>query len=130
MNNKKLKIAYWSVLVLMTVGMLGSAVPSVLQLPYAVEHFVNVLHLPLYLLVFTGAIKLAGLVVLYIPGYPRLKEWVFAGFVFDLAGAWYCNFISMHSFAAALPVFMYMVVLLVLYGLHRKLEQSRLTVNH
>jgi hypothetical protein len=129
MEIRKLKIAFWAVLILLTIGMLGSAVPAVLQLPYAVEHFVNVLHLPLYLLAFTGAIKLAGLVVLYLPGYYRLKEWVFAGFVFDLVGAWYCNFISRHSFAATWPVLLYLLVLLMLYGLYRKIEQSRLGVN-
>jgi hypothetical protein len=121
MNTKKLTIAYWSVLIFMTIGMLFSAIPSVLKLPYAVEHFCNVLKLPEYLLVFTGAIKLIGLIVLYIPGYPRLKEWVFAGFIFDITGAWYCNFTAMNSFRATIPVLFYMALLLVLYYLYHKL---------
>lgn len=120
MKNKKLKIAYWGVLIFITIGMLFSAVPSVLKLPYAVEHFCNVLQLPEYLLVFTGIIKILGLVVLYIPRYPKLKEWVFAGFAFDLTGAWYCNFSSLHSFAATAPVLIYIAILFLLYYLYNR----------
>jgi hypothetical protein len=121
MKNKSIKIAYWAVLGLITFGMLFSAVPSVLKLPYAVEHFCNVLRLPEYLLVFTGLIKLIGLVVLYIPGYPKLKEWVFAGFTFDLMGAWYCNFSVMNSFSASVPALVFLALIAVLYYLYTKL---------
>ena len=122
MKNKKLKIAYWAVLVFITIGMLFSAVPSVLKLPYAVQHFCNVLKLPEYLLVFTGIIKIIGLIALYIPGYPRLKEWIFAGFTFDLIGAWYCNYSGLQSFAGTIPVLIYLVIFLVLYYLYRKIH--------
>ncbi len=130
MGNRKINIAYWTVLVVMTIGILGSAVPGALKLSYAVEHFVTVLKLPEYLLVFTSLLKLAGLTALYIPGYMRIKEWVFAGFVFDLTGAWYCNFVATQSFTAALPVLIYLVILLLLYTLHRKRNQVQSIVNH
>lgn len=120
MENKKVKIAYWCVLVVLTVGMLLSAVPSVLKLPYAVEHFCNVLKLPEYLLAFTGLLKIFGLVALYIPGFPKIKEWVFAGLTFDLVGAWYCNFTALNSFTASIPIIVYMAVLAVLYILYNK----------
>ena len=119
---KKIKIAYWSILIFMTIGMLFSAVPSILKLPYAAEHFCNVLKLPEYLLVFTGLAKLAGLVILYIPKYPKLKEWVFAGFTLDLIGAWYCNFMALKSFAATIPVIIYIIILFTLYYLYNKLN--------
>jgi hypothetical protein len=120
MNTKKIKIVYWIALVLLTIGILFSAIPSVLKLSYAVEHFCNVLKLPEYLLVFTGVLKLLGLVILYIPKFPKLKEWVFAGFTFDLIGAWYCNFEAMNSFATTIPVIFYIAVLLTLYYLYNK----------
>ena len=118
--NKKIKIAYRIVLFFLTIGILFSAVPSVLKLPYAVAYFTNVLKLPEYLLVFTGVLKLAGLVVLYIPRFPKLKEWVFAGFTIDFAGAWYCNVTAANSFAAGIPVIIYLMVLMVLYYLYGK----------
>ena len=71
MENKKIKLAYWSVLIFLTIGILFSAVPSVLKLPYAVDYFCNVLKLPEYLLVFTGLLKIAGLIILFIPKNPK-----------------------------------------------------------
>ncbi|NII26540.1 DoxX family protein [Pseudoflavitalea sp. X16] len=124
MKITKIKIAYWIVLVFITIGMLFSAVPSVLKLPYAVEHFCNVLKLPEYLLVFTGVIKIIGLITLYIPGYPRLKEWIFAGFTFDLIGAWYCNYSGLNSFAGTLPVLVYLLILFVLYYLYHRIHPT------
>jgi hypothetical protein len=128
MENKKFKIAYWCVLMLFTVGMLLSAVPSVLKLDYAVEHFVNILKLPEYLLPFTAWLKILGLVPLFIPVSQKFKEWAFAGFAFDLAGAWYCNFRAL-SFAAAMPIVIYMVVLLALYYLYIRSYGVRREVN-
>jgi len=42
---------------------------------------------PLYFLVSLGIWKLLGAVALIIPGFPRLKEWAYAGVFFDLTGA-------------------------------------------
>lgn len=122
MATRKTLITYRIVLVLLSIGILASAVPGVLKLTYAVAHFTGVLHLPEYLLVYISAVKLAGLVILYLPGRPKLKEWVFAGFMFDLTGAWFCNFTATGSFAAALPVLLYIAVLLWLYWLYNKLR--------
>lgn len=119
MENKKFRIVYWCVLLLFTVGMLLSAVPSVLKLDYAVEHFVNVLKLPEYLLPFTGWLKILGLVPLFIPILSKITEWAFAGFAFDLIGGWYCNFSAL-NFNDAMPVVLYMVVLGALYYLYTK----------
>jgi len=121
MNTKKLKIAYWSVLILFSIGILSSAIPSILKLPYAVAHFCNVLKMPEYLLVFTGVLKLAGLIALYIPNYPKLREWTFSAFAFDLIGAWYCNLNGTNSFLFAMPVLVFLLVLFILYYLNSKL---------
>jgi hypothetical protein len=122
MKSNRIKIAYRIILVFLTIGMLFSAVPSVLKLPFAVAHFTNVLKLPEYLLVFTGILKLAGLVALYLPNLTKLKEWVFAGFTFDLLGAWYCNVVAINSFSAGIPVIIYMALILVLYYLHGRIN--------
>lgn len=120
MKKNKINIAYWITLVILSIGILFSAIPSVLKLPYAVEYFTNVLKLPEYLLFFTGIIKLLGLVVLYIPGFSRLKEWVFAGFTFNLVGAWYCNVVALHSYAAGMPVVIYLMIVFLLYYLYER----------
>ena len=42
---------------------------------------------PAYFLVILGVWKLLGVVAIAAPGLPRLKEWAYAGFSFDLSGA-------------------------------------------
>ena len=42
---------------------------------------------PSYFLVILGVWKLLGAVALAIPRFPRLKEWAYAGVLFDLTGA-------------------------------------------
>ena len=68
--------------------MLGSAIPDILVQPIAVEGFRELGH-PVYLLPFTGIAKFPGVVVILVPGFPRIKEWAFAGLIIDLTGATY-----------------------------------------
>lgn len=42
---------------------------------------------PLYFMTIIGLAKMAGTVVLLIPGQPLLKEWAYAGLAFNLVGA-------------------------------------------
>ena len=42
---------------------------------------------PVYLLTILGVWKLLGGITLLVPGFPRLKEWAYAGIFFELTGA-------------------------------------------
>jgi uncharacterized membrane protein YphA (DoxX/SURF4 family) len=42
---------------------------------------------PIYLLAILGWWKILGAIVLIAPGFPRLKEWAYAGTFFELTGA-------------------------------------------
>lgn len=44
---------------------------------------------PAYIVPFLSVAKLLGLIVIFIPKYPRLKEWAYAGIAFDIIGATY-----------------------------------------
>ena len=85
-----MKIAYWIVTVLMTAFITLSAVPDVLMVDGAVEIFQH-LGYPRYLVPFIGLAKLLAVVVVLVPGLPRLKEWAYAGLVIDLVGAFYSH---------------------------------------
>lgn len=87
---KKIKVLYWIVTGLMAAFMLMGSIPDVLQIPDAVAIFKH-LGYPTYLLPFIGIAKILGVVALLIPGLQRLKEWAYAGLVFDLAGALYSH---------------------------------------
>lgn len=85
---KKTKIIYWIFTSLFAFLMLGSAIPDIFSVQAAVEGFQK-LGMPPYLLPFLGIAKTLGVIAILIPGYPRIKEWAYAGLVFDLLGAAY-----------------------------------------
>lgn len=87
---KTTKILYWIFTGLMAALMILSAVPDVLRIPAAVEIFAH-LGYPAYLLPFIGVAKILGVAAVLVPGFPRLKEWAYAGLVFDLVGALYSH---------------------------------------
>jgi uncharacterized membrane protein YphA (DoxX/SURF4 family) len=84
------KRLYWVFTGLMTAFMLMASVPDVLRIPQAVELF-NHLGYPSYLLPFIGTAKILGVAAVLTPGFRRLKEWAYAGLVFDVVGAAYSH---------------------------------------
>jgi hypothetical protein len=87
---KKIKILYWIFTGLMAAFMLMASIPDVLQIPDAVAIFKH-LGYPTHLLPFIGIAKILGVLVILLPGFSRLKEWAYAGLVFDLIGALYSH---------------------------------------
>lgn len=83
---KKTKTLYWIFTGLFSLIMLGSAIPNITSDPMSVEGFKQI-SLPAYLLPFLGIAKALGVLAILIPGYPRIKEWAYAGLIFDLLGA-------------------------------------------
>lgn len=83
---KRDKIIYWAATLWFAFGMVASAIQQI----FAVGGFVEIMQrlgYPPYFSVILGIWKLAGVIVLLIPGYPLLKEWAYAGFVFIMSGA-------------------------------------------
>lgn len=70
--------------------MLLASVPDILRLPDAQAIFAH-LGYPAYLLPFLGVAKVLAVIAILVPGFARLKEWAYAGVVFDLAGALYSH---------------------------------------
>lgn len=85
---KKTTITYWILTGLFAFLMLGSAIPDILVVPMAVEGFRQIGY-PAYLIPFLGWAKLFGVVAILVPGFPRIREWAYAGLFIDLLGATY-----------------------------------------
>jgi hypothetical protein len=77
---------YWVVTALVA---LAFVVPGVLNLARAphIAHDMATLGYPPYFMTILGAWKLLGAVAIVLPRSPRLKEWAYAGMIFDLTGA-------------------------------------------
>jgi hypothetical protein len=84
------KRVYWIVTGLMAAFMLMASIPDILRIPQAVDLFAH-LGYPAYLLPFLGIAKTLAVIVILAPGVPWLKEWAYAGLIFDLIGAFYSH---------------------------------------
>ncbi len=119
---KKINIAFWicTVLVFGPVGF-GSIFETI-SAADSVKIF-TALGYPAYLVPFLGFAKILAIVVIVIPGYPRLKEWAYAGFAFDVLGALYSNIALGRSFPELIFIILPIVFLAASYVLyHKKLE--------
>ena len=80
------RVAYWicTLLVVFFVGSGGLA--FALQVPDVVQGVVA-LGFPVHFVVLLGVWKVLGSIAIVVPGFPLIKEWAYAGIVFDLTGA-------------------------------------------
>lgn len=88
-TNKKTKIWFWIFTILFSGLMLFAAIPDIINNKEAQDFMTKVLGYPNYITRFLGVAKVLGVIAILIPGYPRLKEWAYAGLMFDLIGAAY-----------------------------------------
>ena len=79
-------IAYWVTTALVVFELAMGGVWDILRVPQ-VRGLIERLGYPLYFLIILGIWKLLGAIALIIPRFPRLKEWAYAGVIFDLTGA-------------------------------------------
>jgi uncharacterized membrane protein YphA (DoxX/SURF4 family) len=87
MNNEKLKnIAYWITTILGPASFVIGGVINLTQSEQVVSTM-NHLGYPAYFASILGIWKLLGAIAIAMPGFPRLKEWAYAGFFFDLTAA-------------------------------------------
>jgi uncharacterized membrane protein YphA (DoxX/SURF4 family) len=79
-------IAYWVTTALVASELAIGGVWDILRVP-KVSDLIERLGYPQYFLIILGIWKLLGAIALVIPRFPRLKEWAYAGVLFDLSGA-------------------------------------------
>jgi DoxX-like family len=85
---KRTNSIFWIITILFSAFMLFSAIPEI-RLTAEAKLFMNHLGYPDYFNPFIGVLKILGVIAILVPGYPRITEWAYAGFFFDLTGATY-----------------------------------------
>ena len=105
---KSTKTIYWISTGLFSAFMIFSAIPDIIMMDDAVK-FMTHLGYPKYFIPFIGYAKVLGSLAILIPGFKKIKEWAYAGLVFDLLGAVYSN-ISTDGFQPG------MLVMLVIFA--------------
>jgi hypothetical protein len=79
-------LGYWVATGLFCLAMLPGAVMDLIRAPQVMA-IMQHLGYPDYVATLLGIWKILGVVALLLPGKGTLKEWAYAGFVFDLSGA-------------------------------------------
>lgn len=116
---KTINILYWIATGLFAFIMLGSAIPDIIVMPEAVQGFKEI-GLPAYLLPLVGWAKLLGVIALLVPGFPRLREWAYAGLMIDILGAIYCIAMSGKPLGTWAPIIVIPIVGYVSYVYYHK----------
>ena len=97
MNKKTINIIYWIATSLILAMMLFSAASSFMENPEGAKMMAAIGYRP-YVLHLLAVAKVLGVTAILTPGFPRLKEWAYAGFTFDLIGATYSFYASGFAF--------------------------------
>jgi hypothetical protein len=113
----KRDLAYWATTGLFASAMGASSLIYLTHQPFMVDNVVGALGYPLYVLNILGTAKLLGALALLAPGLPQLKEWAYAGFVFNLIGAAWSHAAVGHGLGEVMPPIVLLGVLAASYTL-------------
>jgi hypothetical protein len=117
---KKTNILYWVFTGLLAVLMLFSSFPNIISDQQSVDLISGHLGYPKYIIPFLGVAKLLGAITLLVPGFPRLKEWAYCGFVIDLTGALYSSISVGDPVSFWAPLFIGFALISASYYFHHK----------
>lgn len=121
MNPKTINILYWIFTVLFALAILSTCIPNEEGFKIITES----LGYPAYFVNYIVVAKVLGVIGILIPGFPRVKEWAYAGLFFDMVSATY-------SFYAAGIFTTGSLAMLIFFGLgiasyvfyHKKLKAA------
>lgn len=77
---------YWVTTVIVALAYFVTGVGNILRFNHIAQDMTH-LGYPTYFLKIIGTWKILAAMVVVIPDIPRIKEWAFAGMIFDLTGA-------------------------------------------
>jgi len=86
-GSKGRTIVYWIITVLVAFPIGSGGIAQLMQYFANPHGVVPVLGYPMYFFAILGFWKFFGALTILVPGFPRLKEWAYAGIFFDLTGA-------------------------------------------
>lgn len=124
---KTTKIIYWVVTGLFALFMIFSAIQNIMVNEGSIDLIHTKLGFPVYIIPFLGWAKLIGAIAILIPGFPRIKEWAYAGLFFDLAGAMFGGIMT-EGILSGVFMSIFLVFHLASYFLYHKVKAQSLDV--
>jgi hypothetical protein len=117
-------VAYWTSTILFALIFATTGALYLIHSPQMVTKLA-LLGYPIYLLAILGTAKILGAVALVVRGFPRLKEWAYAGFVFDFLGAIWSHLAVQGVGKAAAVVLVPLTVVTVSYVSYHRLQEEQ-----
>ena len=108
------KVTYWVSTILLAAMAIFAGTTYVLGSQQAVQGFTHVGY-PQQLRVLLGIAKILGGIALVVPGFPRLKEWAYAGFAFAWIAACVAHYLAKDGPVVFSPLIL-LVVLFISYA--------------
>ena len=124
---KGLKIGYWVATVLTGLAFLMGGFQDLTHSAQMVAGM-KFLGYPEYFLTILGVAKILGAIAIVTPIFPRLKEWAYAGCVFDLIGAAWSHAASGDSAHVSAPLVV-LIFVAASYVTFRLVQNKQLTSN-
>ena len=125
MTTKTVNITYWIATIIFAALMIFSAVGGLQPSQQAIQIFHDGLGYPIYFIQYISFAKLLGVIAILIPGLNKtIKEWAYAGLIFDLIGAMYCNYASGKTTGEWLPIIIFVALGFLSYYLYHKKSAS------
>jgi uncharacterized membrane protein YphA (DoxX/SURF4 family) len=91
--SKRNKIIYWVATLWLALGMTSTGIVQLIKMDEEVTKMAQ-LGYPAYILTLLGVFKILGVVAVLVPRFPLVKEWAYAGFIFNMSGAVFSHLIS------------------------------------
>ena len=126
--SKRNRIVYWISTAWMALGMLSTGLVQLFKVPSGIQPILN-LGYPEYFLTILGVWKILGVIALLIPKLPLVKEWVYAGFFFTMAGAIFSHLLAGNSLQEIAPPLL-LLVLTVVSWYFRPVDRKVIAVNY
>ncbi|AFH47828.1 Putative membrane protein [Ignavibacterium album JCM 16511] len=121
---KRLNIFYWVFTGLLIPSLGYGSIMELMGNPQSIE-IITSLGYPAYLSPFLGVARILALIAIFTPKFPRLKEWAYAGLVFDVIGATYSQIAVGNPLTYTIFPIIILGIIFGSYYFHHK----RLTIN-
>ena len=109
-------VLFGVVTVLVCLAFLGSGIANLVHATYIARDMAH-LGYPTYFSTILGAWKVLGALAVAVPAFPRLKEWAYAGMMFDLTGAAISRGVAGDGAAGVIPPLIVATLVVASWGL-------------
>jgi uncharacterized membrane protein YphA (DoxX/SURF4 family) len=123
MHTKTLRVTYWTLTGLFCLLQGWAALQYFLEAPRMMQS-IHGLGYPTYFVKLLGVAKILGIAAILYGGFPRLKEWAYAGFTFDTLGAFFSHVSAGDSLLIASVPLLFCAAQLASYFLWKRLEPA------